>query len=114
MYFPFFTYTTFSVLLRFDCSMPCRFTHVYFFNLGMPDDVVSHTLDLFAKSPTVKYALAALENSTPHHCDTDVLCHRYVIMYPHRSAPLKLLRELGEIVHSQPMRMTGIPAFLFL
>eukprot|EP00042_Codosiga_hollandica_P044738 m.446107 g.446107 ORF g.446107 m.446107 type:complete len:725 (+) comp56864_c0_seq10:31-2205(+) len=68
-----------------DLNSMNPFSHVYFFNLGMPDDVVDHTLELFRKSSSV----------------------RYVIMYPHRSASLKVLRSLGQIVHCESMRMTG-------
>lgn len=61
------------------------FTHVYTFQIGMPEDVVDHILRLIATSHSVKYA----------------------ILYPHRAVTSKKLSELGEVVHTQSMSMPG-------
>lgn len=61
------------------------FTHVYAFQIGMPEDVIEHMLKLIAKSRSVKYA----------------------IIYPHRAASKQRLAKLGEILHSQQMSMPG-------
>lgn len=63
-----------------------RFTHVYAFNIGMPEDVVEHLLQTLPKSRSVKYA----------------------ILYPHRSANLKRLQQIGTVRHSISMSMPGL------
>lgn len=43
---------------RGRCSPPLpRFTHIYAFNIGMPEDVIDHMFDAIVKSATVKYAI---------------------------------------------------------
>ena len=61
------------------------FTHVYAFQIGMPEDVIEHMLNIIAESESVKYA----------------------ILYPHRAASVKRLQQLGTIVHTQSMHMPG-------
>eukprot|EP00039_Didymoeca_costata_P013910 m.218001 g.218001 ORF g.218001 m.218001 type:complete len:749 (+) comp15897_c0_seq4:426-2672(+) len=61
------------------------FTHVYGFQIGMPDDVIDWIFTLIKRSRSVKYA----------------------VLYPHRAVTTKRLQQLGDIVHTQSMFMPG-------
>jgi len=61
------------------------FTHVYAFQIGMPEDVIDAMLKLIEESRSVKYA----------------------IIYPHRAASRKRLQQMGAIMYSQQMSMPG-------
>eukprot|EP00049_Salpingoeca_infusionum_P002758 m.59463 g.59463 ORF g.59463 m.59463 type:complete len:792 (-) comp11772_c0_seq2:1918-4293(-) len=62
---------------------PC--THVYAFNIGMPDDVILHIFELVRHSPTVKY----------------------FVIYQHRIANASRLAKIGTIVKQMSVMMPG-------
>eukprot|EP00045_Choanoeca_perplexa_P014204 m.165793 g.165793 ORF g.165793 m.165793 type:complete len:768 (+) comp16605_c0_seq2:52-2355(+) len=61
------------------------FTHIYAFNIGMPDDLIHHILALVRKSKAVKY----------------------LIIYPHREASHATLSRMGKVVKHMSMSMPG-------
>ncbi|EGD72899.1 hypothetical protein PTSG_04628 [Salpingoeca rosetta] len=68
-----------------DLSSIVPFTHLFCFNIGMPDDIVRHIMKLISASTTLKYA----------------------VLFPHNYVTSARISALGERVCSLPMSMPG-------